>query len=110
MSAPSPVLPPAWVQVLETIERSLEQATANAPEEPPAPAPADAAAREAAWQQALEHFRERLEQLRACAARAEAGAAALDALLGDGAADLERWLAAAAETRQRLADWAARGV
>jgi hypothetical protein len=110
-SVPSPVLPPAWVQVLESIERSLEQAAASAPEEPPAPPPRDAAAaRDAAWQQALDRLQERLEQLRGCTASAEANAAEMDALLGGGAGDLERWLTAAAEARQRLETWEARVV
>jgi hypothetical protein len=113
MSSPSvtnPVLPPAWAQVLETMEQSLEQAAATAPQEPVAPAGSEAAERETAWQQALARLQERLEQLRACAANAEANAAEMDALLTAGAADLERWLAETAATRQKLADWAARAV
>jgi hypothetical protein len=109
-SVPNPVLPPAWAQVLETMERSLEQAVAAAPQESAAPPFGEAAGREAAWQQALERLQQRLEQLRACAARAEENAAAMDELLGAGAADLERWLAAAAASRQKLANWAARAV
>jgi hypothetical protein len=109
-SVPNPVLPPAWAQVLETMEQSLEQAVATAPLQPTAPPPDTVAGREAAWQCSLERLHERLEQLRTCAAKAEENAAEMDALLSAGAADLERWLAGASATRQKLADWAARAV
>jgi hypothetical protein len=110
LSVANPVLPPAWAQVLDTMERSLEQAVATTPQEPAATPSCEVADREANWRQSLERLHERLEQLRGCAARAEENAVQMDALLGAGASDLERWLVAAAAMRQRLADWAAGAV
>jgi hypothetical protein len=90
-----PVLPSSWVQVLEAIERSLDQAiaaTTELPPAPPPPAPADPP------------LLGRLTRLQDCLARAERDTAALTAQLDAGANDCRRWLATAAVVRQHLAD------
>ena len=50
---PSPVLPPAWPQVLEAMQRSLAEALAAAGDLPPEPAPAAATP---PWQPTLEQL------------------------------------------------------
>jgi hypothetical protein len=95
LSPRRPVLPSSWVQVLEAIERSLDQAiagTSELPPAPPPPAPADPP------------LQDRLTRLQDCLARAERDTAALTGQLDAGADACRRWLAAAAVVRQHLAD------
>ena len=110
-SVPSPVLPPAWMQVLEAMQRSLAQALAAAGEPPPEPAAGPApAGGPPPWQAALDQLDRRLGQLEASTRRAQEGAAAMDAELAAGAETLRQWLAAAAATRQSLVNGAGRTV
>jgi hypothetical protein len=106
--SPSPVLPPAWMQVLQTMQESLAQALAAAGEPPPEPA-GSPAERPPPWQAALDRLDQRLELLEACNRRAQEGAAAMDAELAAGAEALRRWLADAAN-RQSLANGGGRTV
>jgi hypothetical protein len=110
-SLPNSVLPPAWMQVLETMQQSLAQALAAAGEPPPESAAGPApAGRTPPWQADLDRLDRRLGQLEASTRRAQEGAAAMDAELAAGAEALRQWLAAAAANRQSLANEAGRTV
>ena len=110
-SPPSPVLPPSWMQVLETVQQSLTQALAAAGEPPPGPAAGPTPAeRTPPWQAALDRLDRRLGQFEAASRRAEEAAAAMDAELAAGTEALRQWLTAAAANRQSLANGAGRTV
>jgi hypothetical protein len=109
-SLPNPVLSPAWTQVLETMQQTLAHALAAAGEPPPEAAGPALAERTPSWQAALDQLDRRLGQLEASGRRAQEGAAAMDADLAAAAEGLRQWLAAAAATRQSLANGAGRTV
>jgi hypothetical protein len=105
-SIPSPVLPPSWTEVLEAMQRSLAEVLAAVPDPPPASAGSDVPP----WQADLERLDRRLAELDASSRRAEENATSLEAELAGGADAFRRWLAAAAASRQALADASARTV
>ena len=107
MPAP-PVLPPSWLQVLETIERSLAEMVRDS--ERPSPPPAPPADREAAWREALARLDDRLAALDDCAGRASRAAAEADAALAEAAGRLSGWLPAAGAALRRVADAAGGAV
>ena len=100
-----PVLPPSWLQVLEKIETALTESVARSAE-PAQASEADAApaARDVAWQEALARLDDRIAALSDCAGRATRSAAAVDAALGEGASDLDRWLQALHGVGRKLAE------
>ncbi len=96
---PSPVLPPAWSQALETMERSLARHLVAVTELPAA------AAAGPDRLPAIERLQEGLDRLPTCGERATQAAAESDALLAASAADLRAWQGAVGATRQMLAKW-----
>jgi hypothetical protein len=102
MPAP-PVLPPSWLQVLETIERSLAEMVRDSEREslPPPPPPAD---RDAGWREALARLDDRLGALDDCAGRASRAAAEADAALASAAEGLNGWLPVAGAALRNVAD------
>ncbi len=104
----SPVLPPSWQPVLETIEEALAQRLRHSAE----PTPADAAptGRDAAWQEALARLDDRLAALDACAGRAARSATKADTILAEASADLDRWLGTLQAARRKLAEAAGGAV
>lgn len=101
------VLPAAWAEVLERIERSLEQLVRLVDERERALAPSQENPQlNAAWHALLE----RLTCLEKAAPQAERGAAEADAALADAVEAASEWLRAAEALRGKLADWAGRAV
>ena len=88
-------------EVLDRIERALEQATAGL-KEPPAGA-ADHSARDAGWDRLLAAVEERLRALEGCAGRAAREVAEADAVLAGAAEALTRWCRAARAAAGKLA-------
>ncbi len=113
--ANEPVLPTSWMQVLEKIERSLEQtikATAEREQTwQSVPEPEGAAlAREARWRELLQKLGARPHGFEECAPQLEQEASEVDTTLAAGAEEVSRCRAAAAETARRLAEWLARAI
>jgi hypothetical protein len=93
------------MDVLENIERSLEQALAQTAATPPILAsPEPPSPNDAAWHADFQQLDARIEQLQACVRRAEEAAADADFLLSTSADALAHWLSAVARQRRRLAD------
>jgi hypothetical protein len=106
---PSSVLPASWVQVLEQIQRSLEEVIRLAIEReqtvlarsPGAPVVDP----EALWRPFQQRGDERWTRLQARAGQVEQTAAEVDAVLAAGAGQVNQWLSAARSLRGKLADW-----
>jgi hypothetical protein len=101
-------LPADWADVLDRIQRSLDQTLATVvlpPEEEPTPSPWQSLAQETG-----ERLRQRRQQLDARIARTRQTAQQLEALLVFEAEALNAWLAAAAEVKQHLARSASRAI
>jgi len=103
-------LPAAWAQVLERIERSLEETLAltdqREQESRSLGSAGDAAFAADGWRRSLDRLDDCLSALEASTRQAEEHTAAVDAVLAAGLDGLNRWLVAASATGQRLAEWA----
>lgn len=99
----APILPGDWMQVLEKIERSLEQALQQAHEAEPIPIQAVDREREAGLAQSRTQLDASLGQFKTCLRRADQESAALERLLDEQSEALARWLTLASECRQKLA-------
>lgn len=97
-----PVLPVAWAEILEKVEKTLTDAAADAnrseqelgsPEELPA---------QPTWQKAFDQLEERFRRLQGCLAEAELNAAQTEKSLQNSETTLQRWLAEAEAMRQKL--------
>jgi hypothetical protein len=93
------------MDVLENIQRSLEQALTQTAETPAVPSPPEPPnPDDASWRAGLQQLDARLEQLQACVRRADEATADADFLLSTSADALAHWLSAVASQRRRLAD------
>lgn len=103
----------AWAEALDHVQAAISQALAGADErdraaaEPPAQSGPSGLP---ALGDKLRQVQDRLAGLQAFADRAAAGAADVDAALGDREQALRTHLAAAAGLRQRVADWSGGAV
>ena len=107
--APESVLPVDWIEVLHTVELTLEQAIAEARQRecqlPAAPLPQRGAPdADPAWQQGLQRLHERLRGLQAVVRQAEQSVAEVDAILGTEEAALRQWRTAVERHQQKLAE------
>ena len=112
---PAPVLPAAWAEILGTIQQALTQALEAADERertldsllaPPGPAGGP----DPVGQQGLQPYDLSLRELHSCVRQAQRDAAEADSALGATEEALQGWLAAAAATRQKLAEAEAHAV
>jgi hypothetical protein len=100
-------LPAGWTEVLDQIQRGLEQAVAAAAEREQALQADDSPPN---GEPLPEPPSARGENLDALVRRAEANVAAVEAVLDAGLDDVRRWQEAAAYLRRRLAERAGRSV
>jgi hypothetical protein len=94
-----PILPQAWMPVLDTIEHSLaevvEQTAQRQEALPEAEAPSSSGNGEASWKVACAHLEKHLDRLEECVARARQCATEADSALAESIQELGRWLESA---------------
>jgi hypothetical protein len=104
-----PLVPIAWADVLENVEKTLARAEAEAargeeslglPENPEVPPG------EPIWKKPLDRLDERFRQMQGCLAEAELNASQAEGHLRQSEAALQHWQAQAAAMRQKLANGA----
>ena len=113
--SPQPVLPAAWVDVLESVQQALVMAEADAAQRERAAAtfglPSERQRdHEVAWKQCLNRLDERSQAWQRRIQQAEREAGEGDTALQTGEAELRQWLTAAETAARRLVNWVAGGV
>jgi len=113
--SPQPVLPAAWVDVLESVQQALVKAEADAAQREQAAAtfglPSERQPdHEVAWKQCLNRLDERSQAWQRRIQQAEREAGEGDTALQTGEAELRQWLTAAETAARRLVNWVAGGV
>jgi hypothetical protein len=112
-SSHAPALPAAWTEMLDQIQRALAETLEATLECERRLEPGDVTAaseRQAAWSRLLQQLQPLTERTEALAGRPEQTARATAEALESAQAELDQWLAKAAEVGQRLADLAGRAV
>ena len=112
-TSPPPVVPFAWAEVLENVEKTLARAEADAARSEQALISLDCpdpAATVPSWQTALDRLEERFRQLQGCIAEGDLNATQAEKSLEQSEETIKRWVVEAEAMRRRLANGAASPV
>ncbi len=99
----NPVVPIAWAEILENVEKTLAQAETDAARSEEALGPPDPPAAESAWQRSFDRLEEQFRRLQGSLAVADLHASQTEKSLQNSEETLKRWTALAEEMRRKLA-------